>query len=91
MSSMHAPLTFSRAALSSRVRRLSSRLLAPVDLALHQKRQALVDAQLAGGAAAGVVGQRGDHAVQAQGSELGQGLFVEHGAMSFVCEAEGHW
>ena len=52
--------------------------VAPVHLALHQQRQALLEGQFTGGDVGGGVVQRCGHAVQAQGSQLVQSLFVEH-------------
>ena len=65
---MQALATLSLAALSSRA---SALVVAPVDLALHQQRQAFVEAQL--GRRGGLVAwsaMRGDHAVQAQAAQL---------------------
>ena len=53
--------------------------VAPVHLALDQQRQALFKGQLAGGDVGGGVAEGSDHAVQAQGAQLVEGLFVEHG------------
>ena len=63
-------------------------VVAPVDLALHQQRQPLVEGQLGRGGAGGLVGQRVHHAVQAQAAQLVQGVFVEQGGFSFV---GGQW
>jgi len=51
--------------------------VAPVDLALHQQRQPIVEGQLAGCRRCGLVGQGVDHAVQAQPAQLVQGVFIE--------------
>lgn len=59
---------------------LQALAVTPVHLALHQQRQALFKGQLAGRDVGGRVAEGGHHAVQAQGAQLVQGLFVEHGS-----------
>ena len=59
--------------------------VAPVHLALDQQRQALFKGQLAGGDVGGGVAEGSDHAVQAQGAQLVEGLFVEHGCCTGCC------
>jgi hypothetical protein len=55
--------------------------VAPVHLALHQQRQALFEGQLLGGSLRARVGERGDHAVQAQAAQLVQGVLLQHGGV----------
>jgi len=61
--------------------------VAPVELALHQQRQALIEGQRLGGVLGGGVGERGDHAVQAQAAQLVQGVLLQHGdlGVGFGC------
>jgi hypothetical protein len=75
MSSTHAVLTFSLAALSSRAH---APVIAPGHLALHQQRQALLEAQRGGRGAGGLVLDGAHHAVQAQAAQLVDRVFVEH-------------
>ncbi len=58
-------------------------VVAPGDLALHQQRQSLVEAQAGGGGAGGLLLDGAHHAVQAQAAQLVQGVFVQHGSISF--------
>jgi hypothetical protein len=76
MSSMHALLSLSLARLEQPRHALA---VAPVDLALHQQRQAVLEGQRLGGGLGGRVVERGDHTVQAQAAQLVQGVLVEHG------------
>ena len=62
---------------------LQALAVAPVHLTLHQQGQALFKGQRAGAHVGGGIIQGGHHAVQAQGAQLVEGLFVEHGC-SFV-------
>jgi len=54
-------------------------VVAPGDLALHQQRQPLVEAQASSGRARCLLLHGADHAVQAQAAQLIQGVFVQHG------------
>jgi len=63
--------------------------VAPVDLALHQHGQPLLEGHLGRRGGGGLVGQGVDHAVEPQPAQLVQGVFVEQGTFSFV--VEGQW
>jgi hypothetical protein len=65
-------------------------VIAPGDLALHQQREPVVEAQFGGGGAGGLLLDGADHAVQAQALQLVQGVFVQHGSV-FLLGWGGQW
>ncbi len=63
---------------------LQAAVVPPGDLALHEQREPLIEAQGGGCRAAGLLRQGVDHAVQAQRAQLVEGVFIEHRASPSV-------